>query len=221
VLLRVLQEGEVTRIGSTESKPVDVRIIAATNRDLYVAMEQGTFRRDLFHRLSVLTIELPPLRERREDIPLLVERFLDAARTETRREGIRMDPDAVAVLQEYDWPGNVRELMNVVFRLVALATSSRIAVADLPEPIRRAGTGAAGGRRVIPLEREVERITLTDRGPDVAAAESDPELERLLRAIDSARTMAEAAARLGVTRSTLYRRLERYGLQPKRIFREK
>jgi transcriptional regulator with PAS, ATPase and Fis domain len=207
-LLRALQERRIRRVGATFEIPVDVRVVAATNRDLRAMVGDGRFRDDLYYRINVLSIDVPPLRERREDIPLLVERFLESACAETHRRGITVDQDVIAAFQAYDWPGNVRELMNIVRRLVALATSPRIAIADLPEPIRRASRGA-----LVPLERVVGLPSVSDREPDSAAGDSDPELRRLLSVVNSARTMADAAALLGVTRSTLYRRLERYGLQ--------
>jgi transcriptional regulator with PAS, ATPase and Fis domain len=209
-LLRVLQEGEITRVGGTQCKPVDVRVIAATNRDLHEAISTGRVRRDLYYRLNVLTLELPPLRERREDIPLLARRFLESSCAIMRKRGLQLDDTVMTALQEYDWPGNVRELQNVIARMVALASASRITLADLPPAILRAPAG-----------RPTAAPTAIRSRP-VAAAESDPALAeertQLLALIGSVSTMREAAARLGVTRSTLYRRLERCGLQPRRTF---
>jgi transcriptional regulator with PAS, ATPase and Fis domain len=210
-LLRVLQEGEITRDGGTEPKPVDVRVIAATNRDLRAALADGSLRRDLYYRLNVLTLELPPLRERREDIPLLARRFLETSSTAMRKRRLTFDAEVITALQGYVWPGNVRELQNVVARLVALASSSRITLADLPASI-----GASPPSRA-PLPapdspRQSHRSRRSVSELDVAEERAE-----LLALIKSARTMCEAAARLGITRSTLYRRLEHLGLQPRRI----
>ncbi len=210
-LLRVLQEGEITRVGGNESKPVDVRVIAATNRDLGTALSDGSMRRDLYYRLNVLTLELPPLRERREDIPLLARRFLEVSAAAMHKRGLELDNEVIAALRSYDWPGNVRELQNVVARLVALSSSSRITLADLPAPMREA---------VDP--RPMAASNTGDTVPRSAGGARDPALAedraRLLALIRSFPTMAAAAASLGITRSTLYRRLERFGLQPKRVF---
>jgi transcriptional regulator of acetoin/glycerol metabolism len=209
-LLRVLQEGEITRVGGTRTKPVNVRVIAATNRDVQAALAEGTMRRDLYYRLNVLTLELPPLRERREDIPVLARRFVESSSAAMRKRGLELEGDVIAALQAYDWPGNVRELQNVAARLVALATSARITLADLPAPIR----SSAGRPATTPTAPTAARPQASSAPGDTVADER----ARLLALIESVPTMREAAARLGVTRSTLYRRLERCGLQPKRIF---
>jgi sigma-54 dependent transcriptional regulator, acetoin dehydrogenase operon transcriptional activator AcoR len=210
-LLRVLQEGEITRVGCSKAKPVDVRVIAATNRDLRAALADGSLRRDLCYRLNVLTLELPPLRERREDIPLLARRFLETSSTAMRKRGLTFDAEVITALQGYVWPGNVRELQNVVARLVALASSSHITLADLPasigvDPPSQAPLPAPDSPR--PSHRSRRSVS------ELEVAE---ERSELLALIKSARTMGEAATRLGITRSTLYRRLERLGLQPRRI----
>jgi transcriptional regulator with PAS, ATPase and Fis domain len=139
MLLRFLETGEVQRVGSDHAnRRVDVRVIAATNRNLSEAVANGSFRGDLFYRLNILAIAIPPLRERREDIPLLLEAFLDeyAARGGVPR--VRLSEDALAALRQYDWPGNVRELKNVVERLVARGTTGTVRDGDLPPEIGRA-----------------------------------------------------------------------------------
>jgi sigma-54 dependent transcriptional regulator, acetoin dehydrogenase operon transcriptional activator AcoR len=210
-LLRVLQEGEITRVGCSQAKPVDVRVIAATNRDLRAALADGSLRRDLYYRLNVLALELPPLRERQEDIPVLARRFLETSSTAMRKRGLTFDAEVVTALQGYVWPGNVRELQNVVARLVALASSSHITLADLPATI-----GAnPPSRAPLPAPdspRQPHRSRRSVSELDVAEERAE-----LLALIKSAHTMGEAAARLGITRSTLYRRLERLGVQPRRI----
>ncbi len=210
-LLRVLQEGEITRVGGTRTKSLDVRVIAATNRDVQAALVEGTMRRDLYYRLNVLTLELPPLRERREDIPVLARRFVESSSAAMRKRGLELDGDVIAALQAYAWPGNVRELQNVIARLVALATSTRIALAELPVPIRE----SAGEPTTTPTPTATAARRPAGSAPGDTLAD---ERARLLALIESVPTMREAAARLGVTRSTLYRRLERCGLQPKRVF---
>jgi transcriptional regulator of acetoin/glycerol metabolism len=211
-LLRVLQEGEVTRVGGTTAKRVNVRVIAATNRDLRSALADGTMRRDLYYRLNVLTLELPPLRERREDIPVLARRFLETSAAAMHKGGVELDDEVVAVLRAYDWPGNIRELQNVIARLVALASSPRITLADVPVSIRDA---AARAVPTMVADAPTAKPRADVAGLDGTVAE---ERNRLLAAVRAFPTMSAAAASLGVTRSTLYRRLERCGLQPKRIF---
>ena len=210
-LLRVLQEGEITRVGGNTSKPVDVRVIAATNRDLEAALAEGTMRRDLYYRLNVLTLELPPLRERQEDIALLARRFLETSAAAMHKRGLELTDEVLDALRAYDWPGNVRELQNVIARLVALASSARITLADLPATIRAAQNGHA-----------IAASAMRDGGSRRTNGSRDPALmeerARLLALVRSFPTMSAAAASLGITRSTLYRRLERVGLQPKRVF---
>jgi sigma-54 dependent transcriptional regulator, acetoin dehydrogenase operon transcriptional activator AcoR len=217
-LLRALQEGEITRVGETHARPVDVRIIAATNRDLGRALEEGGLRTDLFYRLAVLTIELPPLRHRREDIPALAQHFLERSATALGRRGLTIDPMAMAALSAYHWPGNVRELQNVIARAAALATSSHLLLADLPAVIRSSGlndrpASAARAENLGPAAPPD-----SEGGRSAQATALDPDRARLLDIIASTSTMAEAAEVLGIDRSTLYRRLQRYGLQPKRVF---
>ena len=142
-LLRVLQEGRVTRVGSSRETEVDVRIVAATNRDLSVEVAAGRFREDLFYRLNVVSVKMPALRERREDVPALVEHFRERA---CRRHGVRVEPFPPALMKrlvDHAWPGNVRELSNVVERLVLLAEDDHVAAEDLPDELagRAAGDG--------------------------------------------------------------------------------
>jgi DNA-binding NtrC family response regulator len=135
-LLRVIQEREFMRLGGVETIKVDVRIVAATNVDLRGMVEQGKFREDLYYRLHVITVELPPLRERKDDIPLLVQHFFDKYGEENNKPGLELSPEALDMLFEYDWPGNVRELENVVERAVVLSTNSRIDVDLVPDHVR-------------------------------------------------------------------------------------
>jgi two-component system response regulator PilR (NtrC family) len=142
-LYRVLQEGKVRPLGSTEESEVDVRVIAATNKDLEKEIAEGRFREDLFYRLSVIPIHVPPLRERRDDIPLLARAFLERFRKSMEKTVEGIEPEAMRLLETYDWPGNVRELENTLERCVALETGPRISVTALPEKIVRAAQAPA------------------------------------------------------------------------------
>jgi two-component system, NtrC family, response regulator PilR len=135
-LYRVLQEGKVRPIGSTEESDVDVRVIAATNKDLEEEIAEGRFREDLYYRLSVIPIHLPPLRERREDIPLLAREFLERFSKSMNKQIDGIEPEGMRRLEVYDWPGNVRELENTIERAVALENSRRISVDSLPDRVR-------------------------------------------------------------------------------------
>jgi DNA-binding NtrC family response regulator len=198
-LLRVLQEREVLPVGAVRARRVDVRVIAATHRDLRAAIAQGTFREDLFYRLNVFRTELPPLRDRRSDIPLFVEHFLERWRRE-RASGARVacSPLAMRLLQAYRWPGNVRELLAVLESAMLHADARRIEAQHLPAEIR-AGTDAdddAGSGRYRGEPADDERAT-------IAAA-----LER------AAGVRAVAAELLGMGRTTLWRKMKKYGLEP-------
>jgi len=189
-LLRVLQEREILRVGGTEPVAVDVRVVAATNRNLEREMREGRFREDLFYRLNVIPITLPPLRERRTDIPLLVDHFL--RKYGGRGRPAEIAPGALEALVAYDWPGNVRELESVVERTLLLTEGSRVEAEDLPLPAR-AGSSAA------PLP-----IDIPDGGLDL----EDLERRLILRAVDKAGGNTSQAARLlGLSRRTLQYRL--------------
>jgi two-component system response regulator AtoC len=192
-LLRVLQEREVRRVGGTDTFKVDVRLIAATNRDLGALVAEGKFREDLFYRLSVVTITLPPLRERREDIPLLATHFLESYVADNDRLLIDISPEAMALLVAYDWPGNVRELQHAIERAAALHTKPILGPEDLPPKIVDAAE--AGGTPTAPLTlQEVVR----------------GHLRRVLR---EARWNKKLAAQLlGINRRTLYRLTKRHGI---------
>ncbi|HKZ07404.1 MAG TPA: sigma-54 dependent transcriptional regulator [Methylomirabilota bacterium] len=193
-LLRVLQEREVRRVGGTERHKVDVRIIAATNKDLAALVAEGKFREDLFYRLSVVTIPLPPLRERREDIPVLAEHFLHAFLAVNDQPLRAISPEAMAVIVAYDWPGNARELQHAIERAAALSTSPILRPEDLPPKVR----GAAAPAATAPAPR----LSLQ------AAVRA-----HLRRALKEARWNKKLAAQLlGIHRRTLYRLTKRYGI---------
>lgn len=174
-LLRSFQEGEVRRVGGTETFQVDIRIISATNRDLETAVSDGDFRQDLYYRLAVVPIHLPPLRSRREEIPELTRYFLDRHGARLGLEIERITPEAMAVLLEYSWPGNIRELENVLERSMILSDSTELGVEDLPEEIRRGGPGVGSAsmfsgddlsvkRRTAELERDLIKRALERAG---------------------------------------------------------
>ena len=191
-LLRVLQEREVRPVGATSTVTVDVRVIAATNRDLKADVEKGKFRQDLFYRLNVVPIRLPPLRERKSDIPLIVTHFLERAAGEARATPV-FSEDALARLVSYEWPGNVRELENAIARALALNSGPLLHVGDLPTNLQ------APAPARLPLDDE--EITLA-------------ELERraIFRALHRTGGDKLAAARiLGIGKTTLYRKLKEYG----------
>jgi DNA-binding NtrC family response regulator len=196
-LLRVLQHREVIPVGSTDALPVDTRLIAATNRDLDQEIKVGRFRSDLFYRLNVISIHLPPLRQRRDDIPVLAEHFLHRIAAARKEPVKRLQPAAVEVLQEYQWPGNVRELENALERAIILSSSDQIGPDLLPE-----------------------RVTERKSEPLVAArTPSNPTLDAIERAYilwvlqSEGGNKSRAADILGIDPSTLYRKLSRYGVE--------
>ncbi len=193
-LLRVIQEQEVRHVGGTASIKVDVRIVAATNRDLAQMVKEGKFREDLFYRLNVVRIVVPPLRERREDIPMLAHHFLQKASSANSQPVRGFVPETMALLERYAWPGNVRELENVVERTVSLAPGPLIMPDDLPETVRKAEAAPAGGAEALLSLDEVEKR----------------HLNRVLRETDG--NKVRAAKILGIDRRTLYRMAERFGI---------
>jgi len=196
-LLRVLQEKEVRPVGSNERETVDVRVIAATNRDLEAAYRAGTFRKDLYFRLNVVTVHLPPLRDRRSDIPVLVHHFLDRY---AKGSQIHVTPAAMKSLLQYDWPGNVRELENCIARAVTLGDGMTIDVADLPPAIRSEQAEPGSPRAV-----EASSLSTT--------ALAEMERVTILRVFEQAHgDKALAGKMLGISRATLYRKLKRYNI---------
>ncbi|MBI4254969.1 MAG: sigma-54-dependent Fis family transcriptional regulator [Candidatus Rokubacteria bacterium] len=193
-LLRVLQEMLVRPVGSTKAYPVDVRVIAATNRDIETAIADGRFRQDLYYRLNVVRISLPPLRARRDDIPALVNHFLRRFNRRFRRDVRGIAPDALAALSAYDFPGNVRELENLIERAFAMGAREQITLGDLPSLAKPAVVASGVATGAIPQLADVEK-------------------ELILRALAYYTDDKEAAARaLGISRRTIYRRLKEYGM---------
>jgi len=189
-LLRVIDSRRYTRVGGTEELTADVRVIAATNRDLQAEVKAWRFREDLFYRLNVVTIRVPPLRERREDIPLLAAHFLEHYAKQMSRPSRSFSPEASALLLSHDWPGNVRELANAVERTVAVGRTEIIQATDLPiepPPPQQAGTG----RSLQDVERK--------------------HIEAILA--ETEWNITHAATTLGIDRVTLYNKIKRYGLK--------
>lgn len=197
-LLRVLESGEIVRVGSNDPLKVNVRLISATNRDLSDAITAGTFRQDLYHRLKVVTIKLPPLRERKEDIPLLIEHFLKIFTTSHDKAIRGYSPTVRRILTNYTWPGNVRELRNVVESMVVIDTDGMIDVEDMPDDL-------AGS--ISPLEDDFTRDSLVGRTMNDIEKHF---IAETLRA--SGGNREEAAKTLGIGERTLYRKIKEYNL---------
>ena len=194
-ILRVLEERKFERVGGTETVSVDVRLVAATNRDLKQKVADGTFREDLFYRLYVVNLALPPLRDRDGDIVLLARHYLKALAAENGKKGITLTPEAMDALVAYPWPGNVRELRNVIERMVVLCAGDQLTVRDLPAALRgmpgRAGPASRAGRVLRDAERQL--------------------IEEALRRHKDNKT--QAALDLGISRRTLHRKLNEFGLR--------
>jgi two-component system NtrC family response regulator len=197
-LLRVLQQGEISKIGASETTRVNVRVIAATHRNLQAMIEDSTFREDLYYRLAVVPLHLPPLRERKEDIPELVEHLFQKARERYGMSEAQLAPSVMPYLVAYRWPGNVRELENVVERLLVLSPHKSIGEAELPEEIRRVQPNASSFR-----------IDLPDEGISLEGVER----ELIMRALERFNgNQTHAAKYLDISRRTLIYRIEKYGL---------
>lgn len=203
-LLRVLEDRKITRLGSNEEKPINVRVLAATNADLKGMVDQGTFRRDLYYRLSVVSITLPPLRERRSDIPLLIDHFLKEFQERQGRHVERVSGRVRQILNAYDWPGNIRQLRNVIEGMLALDTDGVLDVDDLPEELA-------------PLAQSVEPTAVpAPTGADSLVGRPLEEVEAyyIARALELTHGKREEAARLlGIGERTLYRKIKEYGLR--------
>jgi transcriptional regulator with PAS, ATPase and Fis domain len=201
-LLRTLQEHEVRPVGASQSTPVDVRIVAATNEDLERLIEQGQFREDLYYRLSVIPLELPPLRQRKSDIPLLAAHFLEEFGERGDRE-VTISPEALAALDAYHWPGNVRELENVISRAGALCDDNRIHITDLPDNVRNAST-VAPVRRV---DSAVGDVLSMPEGMSLKAFLKEKERSYIQHVLDQhGGDKDQAAKALGISLATFYRK---------------
>lgn len=206
-LLRVLQEREFERVGGNRTIHVDVRIIAATNQDLETMVEERRFRQDLFYRLNVIPIVIPPLRERRTDIPLLIDHFLTRFNQSKHTEVVGLDDEALRLLTEYDWPGNIRELENMMERLVVLKKQGILSSEDLPQKISR--------RSIIPELKE-QFIRLSEDGIHLSREVEQYEKHLIMEALKKANGVtARAAQLLHLNRTTLVEKLKRKGVDPR------
>ncbi|MDB5452781.1 MAG: tacA, partial [Caulobacteraceae bacterium] len=226
-LLRALQEGEIDPVGSKRSVRVDVRIVSATNRDLSQTVAEGRFREDLYYRLNVFPIEAPPLRERREDIPSLVEAFVKRFNIEEGKRVAGVAPETNAMLQGFDWPGNVRQLENAVYRAIVLADAPFLQPHDFPAisgmappmsdapsasaPAATATAIASAGQLLAELPQDAPVRVLDERGHLRKLEDIERDLIQLAIEVYSGH-MSEVARRLGIGRSTLYRKVREQGI---------
>jgi two-component system response regulator HydG len=210
-LLRALQEKEVRPVGATQARPISARVLAATNRDLATMVEQGRFRKDLYFRLNVVNLRIPPLRNRREDIAPLAMHFLERMKTETGVERTFSD-EMLRMMTEYDWPGNVRELENAIERACALSSGPVLHMGDLPTQLQdfrmqRSGVGSLADAD----GEEQESALATPKAGIVSIAELEKKaIMDTLRQLNGDKLMA--ARLLGIGKTTLYRKLKEYGI---------
>jgi DNA-binding NtrC family response regulator len=197
-LLKVVEEKRFRRVGSVQDRSVDVHLITASNRDLRAMVAQGRFRDDLYFRVSCLPLHLPPLRERREDIPLLAEFFIARLRDDLGKAALALSSDAAAALRSYDWPGNIRELRNVLERAALLSENGHISAPNLAFAVLPARGSKSGSPTPDLMLEEVER-------------------QHILKVLNHENGSVErAAVRLGIPRSTLYAKLKRHGFKGER-----
>jgi len=195
-VLRVLQEREFERVGGNDLIKIDVRVIAATNKDIEEAIQKGEFREDLFYRLAVFPIKIPDLRQRKEDIPIMAQLFLERYADREGKDVREISSDALEMLMAYHWPGNVRELENAIERAVLLASSSEIVVNDLPPNVR-----VIGERKVVDTSKTLN--TWIEKLEEEALRQALLECEG---------NISKTAKKLGIGRATIYRKAKKYGL---------
>ena len=204
-ILRVLQEHQFERIGGGKTIHVDIRVITATNKNLRQAVEEGRFREDLFYRLNVIPITVPPLRDRREDVPLLVDHFLQRFMNAGAQDIRGIDPPALKCIQDYNWPGNIRELENIIERMAILAEGDILSLEDLPPRISEAA----------PFSGSPATIQLTEAGIDFNQVVSEFENELIRQALDlSGGVKNQAAQLLKLNRTTLVEKMKKKGIKP-------
>jgi transcriptional regulator with PAS, ATPase and Fis domain len=200
-LLRVLQEREVERVGGTKTSPVDVRVVAATNQDLDSMMSQGMFRQDLYYRLNIISIHIPPLRERREDIPELCAALLGKINRSLQFDVEGVSPDAMKMLMDYDWPGNVRELENVLERSINLMDDEGNVLPEHLPPMMRRNTGRI-------------EASGNEKKQELAGIMEDAEKQAIYKALEAAGgNRSKAAKILGIHRSGFYQKLTKYQIK--------
>ena len=209
-LLRVLETHQFERVGGSETLTVDVRVVAATNRDLRAMVEQGTFREDLFYRLNVVNIRIPPLRERREDIPEILDFYLKKSAADNGKDVADISPEALGVLMAYDWPGNVRELRNCVERMVVFARGATLTMTDVPADIRSA-VGEQFEAKAMPPKTDETAPAEPPAAIGLNVKENEKSL--IIKALEECGgNRSQAALKLNISRRTLYRKLHEYGL---------
>ncbi len=215
-ILRVLQDKIFRRVGGTEDIKVDVRVIAASNKDIQAAVASGRFREDLFYRLNVIPLLLPPLRERRGDIALLVKEFLARYGGSSHKEEVTVAPEALQLLEQYEWPGNIRELENVIERAVALG-GSRITAESLPDQVRERRPTQVGAPYMAPVLREPS-LPSAEGGVDLDGALAEIEKRLILDALQKSGGVQKRAAEiLRITFRSFRHRLKKYGLSPHKV----
>ncbi|MBN2372277.1 nitrogen regulation protein NR(I) [bacterium] len=219
-ILRVIQEGEIQRLGGSDTIKVDVRLIAATNKDIEAGVREGWFREDLYYRLNVLPVQLPPLRERKDDIPKLAGYFITRFKKELNKEIAGIRPDAMELLMNYHWPGNVRELENTIKRAIVICKGNELLAEHLPGRIRCAETiGIRAAEELMDgletlLDRLFEKIkeaVKDNPGMDIMSALEKGMIERAVQATSG--NKLQAASILGINRNTLRNKMERYGIK--------
>lgn len=221
-LLRVLQEREFERVGDTQTIHVDTRLIAASNRNLMDEVAAERFREDLYWRLNVIPIELPPLRDRREDVPILVTHFLNYYNEANDRFVLHIQKDAMEALQSYSWPGNVRELQNYIERAVVMAEGDELNVGLLPDAVLHGSAVTTGSSDQVQMDRLTREVVA--EGLRLAGRDADGLYEKIVDGLEReliAQVMRQcnyvqtkAAQRLGINRNTLHKKLKEYGLEP-------
>jgi two-component system NtrC family response regulator len=200
-LLRVLQEMEFERVGGTRTIKVDVRVLAASNRNIKEDVAEGTFREDLFYRLNVINMEVPPLYERVDDIPLLIKHFIDKYKTEAKKDQMELSPDVWKLLYDYSWPGNVRELENIIERAVILSSDNTIKKTDLPDYLVEKKDEEIDLNKIVPLN-----LTL----PEALEQIEEKLIKRALTQCDN--VQAHAARMLGITKSLIQHKIKKYNI---------
>jgi len=209
-VLRALEERKVERLGGNQSIPIDVRILSATHRNLTAEVDNGNFRQDLFYRLKVLTLEIPPLRQRREDLPLLIQTFLDLYSARHKKDEISLTPEALGCLKEYDWPGNVRELRNVIEGCVVLNRSGKIEAMDLPQELL---SGKADQKSLDGLAKNGHDIEVLFTLPYKEAKHQFEGRYITARLKENQGNISRTAAQVGLHRQSLQQKLRELGIQ--------
>ncbi|HHW38629.1 MAG TPA: sigma 54-interacting transcriptional regulator [Bacillales bacterium] len=203
-LLRVIQEKTFHRLGGTKNYPLNARLICATNRNLYKLINEGKFREDLYYRLNVVPIEIPPLRERLQDIPYIVSNILNSLITKYNKP-VTFNDEIYDVFKRYDWPGNIRELTNVLERMIAVSTKSYLVTEDIPETIKRSIHNYQYSSSQV-------RINVPPSDQDLNKLLESTEKKKLIEVMESSKNRTEAIKKLGISRKAFYSKLKKYGI---------